>query len=558
MKKISSIIIIGFLLVFSSCGDLFELDLQEDPNNPTPETADLESLYNSVQLQFEGFLSAPQFFTMQLSRQIAFTAGNVYETAFSPINFDGIWNTAYAGFLPDANAVIALAEPTGQLYHTGTSRIMQGYVLATLVDLFGDVPWEQAGLGIETLSPESQEGATLYGIAGELVRAGIADLEANTAAAPTFDFMYDGSAAGWIQAGNSLLLKLAVNTRDQAAFNAIITDGNFISSEANDWQFEYSNSRANPDSRHPLYDDHYEDADGPYLGNWLMYIMNDEKPVVDPRIRGYFFRQFPSVPLDNNNRFDCIFSVVPDAGATPDHYLACDPTMAYCVGSLSDGYYGRDHGNGNGIPPDGDIRTRYGVYPMGGKFDNNIFINTQNLGTDGALGAGIHPIMTSFFVNFYRAEMAAIAGDMATAREQLLAGVAASIDKVTDFIIERDPNSLSEIVGTDIVTQENTFGSQFLPSADAVGAYLDVVAQRFDESSDPLDVIALEALIAQYGNGIESYNLLRRTARPTNLQPAILTSAGTFIRSALLPAVHVNLNQNAVPKTVLDLSLIHI
>ena len=136
--------------------------------------------------------------------------------------------------------------------------------------------------------------------------------------------------------------------------------------------------------------------------------------------------------------------------------------------------------------------------------------------------------------------MAAVAGDMATAREQLLAGVAASIDKVTDFIIERDPNSLSEIVGTDIVTQENTFGSQFLPSADAVGAYLDVVAQRFDESSDPLDVIALEALIAQYGNGIESYNLLRRTARPTNLQPAILTSAGTFIRSALLPAVHVN------------------
>lgn len=489
---------------------------------------------------------------MQLSRQIAFTAGNVYETAFSPNAFDGIWTTAYAGFLPDANAVIALAEPTQQFYHTGTARIMQGYVLATLVDLFGDVPFDQAQLGIEVLSPEAQDGATLYGIAADLVQAGIAELEMNAAAAPTFDFMYDGNIGGWIQAGNSLLLKLAVNTRDQATFNSIISGGNFISSATNDWQFEYGNSRANPDSRHPLYGAHYEDNDGPYLGNWLMWAMNDEKPVVDPRIRGYFFRQFPSIPLDNNNRFDCIFSIVPDAASTPEHYLNCDPNMAYCAASLTDGYYGRDHGNGNGIPPDGDIRTRYGVYPMGGKFDNNIFINTQNLGTDGALGAGIHPIMPSFFVNFYRAEMAAMSGDMATAREQLLAGVAASIDKVVNFIIDRDPNSLSEVVGTDIVTGEPTFGSQFLPSPSAVGAYLDVVAERFDSSSDPLDVIALEALIAQYGNGIESYNLIRRTARPTNLQPAILTSAGTFIRSALLPAVHVNLNQNATQKTVLD------
>jgi hypothetical protein len=552
MKKINSIIIIGLLLVFSSCGDIFELDLQQDPNNPTPETADLESLYNSVQLTFENFLAAPQFFTMQLSRQIAFTAGNVYDVAYAPADFNNTWNQAYANFLPDANAVIALAEPTGQFYHTGTSRIMQGYVLTTLVDLFGDVPWESAGLGIENLSPESQDGATLYGIARDLITQGISELEMNTAPAPTNDFMYGGSSTGWIAAGNSLLMRLAVATRDQAAFNAIVDAGNFISGPGQDWQFEYSNTRANPDSRHPLYDDHYEADDGPYLGNWLMYVMNDEKPVVDPRIRGYFYRQFPSVPLDNNNRFDCIFSVVPDPASTPEHYLACDPNMAYCAGSLSDGYYGRDHGNGNGIPPDGDIRTRYGVYPMGGKFDNNSFINTQNLGTDGALGAGIHPILPSFFINFYRAEMAAVAGDMGTAREQLLAGVAASIDKVTDFIVDRDPNSLSEIVGTDIVTGEPTFGSQFLPSADAVGAYLDVVAQRFDEAADPMEVIALESLIAQWGNGIESYNLIRRTGRPSNIQPAILTSAGTFIRSALLPADHVNLNQNATQKTVLD------
>ncbi len=555
MKKISAIIFISVLLVFSSCSDIFELDLQQDPNNPTPETADLESLYNSVQLTFENFLAGPQFFTMQLSRQVAFTAGNVYETAYSPDNFNNTWNQAYANFLPDANAVIALAEPNGQFYHTGTTRIMMGYVLVSLVDLFGNVPWEQAGQGIENLSPESQDGATLYGIARDLISQGIADLEMNEAAAPTFEFMFDDNATAWIQAGNSVLMKIAVNLRDQAAFDAVVAGGNFISSAANDWQFEYGSNRENPDSRHPLYAAHYEGNDGQYLSNWYMWAMNDEKPVVDPRIRGYFYRQVGSIPLDNPNRFDCINSILPDPEATPAHYLACNDRMPYCVASLSNGYYGRDHGNGNGIPPDGDIRTRYGVYPAGGKFDNESFTATTDpmrLGIDGALGAGIHPILPSFFVNFYRAEMAILSGDQALAREQLLAGVAASIAKVRNFMETRDPNSLDEVVSVDIVTGAEIRGNAFLPSDDAVGAYLDVVASRFDEAGDPLEVIALEALLAQWGNGLESYNLIRRTARPSNLQPAILTSAGTYIRSALLPAVHVNLNQNATQNSILD------
>jgi hypothetical protein len=225
--------------------------------------------------------------------------------------------------------------------------------------------------------------------------------------------------------------------------------------------------------------------------------------------------------------------------------------MPYCVGSLTDGYYGRDHANGNGIPPDGDIRTRYGVYPVGGKFDNESFIQTQNLGIDGALGQGIHPLMPSSFVNFYRAEMAAKSGDDAVAREQLLAGVEASISKVVNFI-QRDTRSLEEVVAEDLETGEVILGAAFLPADESVQAYVTEVGEIFDAASDKLDVIATEFLLASFGNGLEGYNLIRRTARPSNLQPAILTSAGTFIRSALLPATHVNLNQSATQKSVFD------
>jgi len=532
-----------------SCNDVLELDLLVDPNNPTPETADLESLYNSVQIEFSQFLEAPQFFTMQLSRQRAMTAGAIYAQAFSPNNFDNTWNQAYRDFIPDADAVIALAEPNGQFIHSSSAKIMKAYALMALVDMFGPVPnLDPAERGIDNLSPPALAGDVVYGQAEDLLNEAIAELGSNTAAAPAANIMFD-DAAGWITAANTLLLRSAVNRRDMGAFNAIISAGDFIDNSGEDWQFEYGPNRANPDSRHPFYVNSWEAGDGQYQSNWLMWAMSVEKGLIDPRIRGYFYRQVEAVPLDNLNRFDCIFSVLPDEEATPTWYLNCDEDMPYCVGSIEQGYYGRDHGNGNGIPPDGDIRAVYGVYPGGGKYDNNSFRGTQNLGTDGALGAGIHPIMPSFYVDFMRAEMAAVSGDTDAARGFLLTGVQASIDKVLNFIMNRDPGSVTEVVATDI-NGNQLFGSDFLPTLDDVDAYLAAVADLYDNSSDPMDVIAKEFLIATYGNGLEGFNMIRRTGRPGNLQPAIQGPgvAGTLIRSALYPAVNVNLNQTATQK----------
>ena len=104
--------------------------------------------------------------------------------------------------------------------------------------------------------------------------------------------------------------------------------------------------------------------------------------------------------------------------------------MPYCIASIN-GYFGRDHGNAAGIPPDGPVRAVYGLYPAGGNFDDNSFDFTQNAGTDGALGEGIAPIMLSSWVDFMRAEIAlASSGD---ARALLESGMKKSMDKVFSF-----------------------------------------------------------------------------------------------------------------------------
>jgi len=535
--------------MISACGDLFDLDLQEDPNSPTSETADLESLFNSTQLEFGQALASAQFFTMQLSRQRAMTAGNIYATAFGPQAFDGLWSTAYAGFIPDADAVIALATPTEQLYHVGAAKVMKAFVLMQMVDIFGDVPLSEAGQGIGNVSPDEQSGESVYDAANILLDEALDNFAANTAAAPVSDLFYGGTIDGWIAAANTLRLRSALYTRDWSTFDAIIEADSYINSSDLDWQAEYGSTRMNPDSRHPLYVNSYEANDGHYMSNWLMWVMTQSRGVMDPRTRFYFYRTISSIPTDDANRFDCIFSVLPDPDFTPSHYLNCDDEMPYCVASLDGGYFGRDHGNANGIPPDGDVRTVYGVYPAGGKFDNNINNGVQNDGVDGALGAGIHPILTSFFVDFYRAEAAALRGDEAGAKTLMLTGIQNSINKVRDFGTSADMASLEQQVASNPVV---ITGADFVPGSQEDSTYLAAVAEMYDDAGDPFNVLATEFLVSTYGNGLEGYNLIRRTAHPTNMQPMLETGAGPFIRSALYPANHVNLNQNATQKSVTD------
>ncbi|MFK7806506.1 MAG: SusD/RagB family nutrient-binding outer membrane lipoprotein, partial [Saprospiraceae bacterium] len=89
------------------------------------------------------------------------------------------------------------------------------------------------------------------------------------------------------------------------------------------------------------------------------------------------------------------------------------------------------------------------------------------------------------------------------------------------------------------------------PTSDDVDAYVAEALDRYDNTSDKLDVIVKEYLIAQWGNGLEAYNIYRRTGKPANMPPLVDPQAAvsaSFPRTMLYPAVNVDLNQNATQK----------
>jgi hypothetical protein len=535
---------------------MLEMDLQEDPNNVSPEKADINNIYNNIVLDFNDFTTSHWAFTGSLSRMRNWTGGFTYNDAFSPATLDGVWYEAYAVLFPDMDALIAQADEIGLGIHGGSARIMKAYVMTTLVDLFDKVPYSQALQGTDVISPTADNGDQIYAAADALLDEGIAKLNEG-GAAPNNDLFFGGDATKWIKLANTLKLRNAVTTRlvdgnAAGVVNKMVADG-VIESGADDFAFQFGNNRINPDTRSPYYRSHYEADDGIYMSNYYMWLLNGEKldaddqEVIDPRIRYYFYRQVSDAFAQDVNVYSCLFTDLPDQDNKPAHYTSIDPRMPYCV--LDRGYYGRDHMNGMGIPPDGPIRTVFGVYPAGGKYDDNSFSGVQNLGTDGARGAGINPIMLSSFVYMLRAEAALTLGTSDDAATMLEEGIRASMNKVISFG-SSDPNYTGGTV-TDI--DGNTFSVEEFYGADSddIDEYVAYVMDKFNAADDAekLNIVAKEAYIAQWGNGLEAYNLYRRTCLPANIQPTIEPASGEFARSALLPSIHVDLNASAEQKS---------
>ena len=413
-------------------------------------------------------------------------------------------------------------------YHLGVAKFIKAHVLMTLVDFFGDVPNSEA-LDETNLNPVADSGADVYASAISMLDEAKALFEGTTAATPDEDFYYNGSAENWIKAVNTLKIKAYMTTRlvdSEAAskINAIVASGDYIATVADDLNFYWGSNDNQPDTRHPRYASDYTATGGNlYRSNWMMDNMLN---VNDPRRFYYFYRQTDATPGVGANPVD-EETLECSLQTAPAHYAG------YVFCGVGAGYWGRDHGNDNGIQPDGFLRTLHGVYPPGGVFDDSSF-DGQALGA-GEGGAGITPILNAAMVSFWLAELSYVGGDLPTAKSHMLAGLDASIEKVT-----------------------SSFDSGNENEAAAIASHRATIESAFDaavSNEDKMDVVAEQFLLASYGNGTEAYNFYRRSGFPTTLQPNIEPNPGGFIRSFYYPANFAANNSNVDQKSSVDVQV---
>lgn len=540
------------MMAFHSC-ETTELDITTNPNALTPDQASVDFFLSSIQedfiRQFEGsadFDSNDNFqqggstlgdgfneLGMHLTRLLNMN-GRSYPSVYQASDMDDEWLNAYRGIIADIQAMTPLAEQAELTHHLGIAQFIEAYLMVTMVDYFGEVPYSEVLQAAEgNFNPSVDPGADIYNAALSLLDQAIVSFNSTAAANPAEELFYGNDYDKWVTAANTLKMKIYLQRRlvdggAVASFNAIVNSGNFIQDSADDFQYNWTaTSATQPDARHPRYGLNYTDPGAEdYMSNWLMNLMDTTD---DPRIRYYFYRQATAVPgaeiPPDEQTLNCSLQ------AAPQHYI--DGGFTFCW--LDNGYWGRDHGDSEGIPPDGLLRTTWGTYPVGGKFDDNSFSNIN--ATAGAGGTGVTVLLSAFNVDFMRAEMAMVQGNPTAARDFMLAGFDKSMAKVQAFLIGRE-------AGAD---------TSFEPSTADIAAYRATISANFDAApadgpGSKWDVLAEQYWIAHFGNGVDPYNFYRRTLYPTTLQPNREPNPGTFIMSMYYPSNSVNNNSNISQK----------
>ncbi len=534
-------------VVLTSC-ETTDLDITENPNALVPNQADPNFFLTAIQEDFarhlEGVVATEDNFTqgndglnewgMELVRTANLNGRN-YQSTFQGTVADDEWTNVYRGILADIRSMTVLAEEANLTHHIGIAQFIEAYTITSMVDFFGDIPYSEFGRLEEGIqNPIQDPGASIYDAALALLDEAIANFRSTPAADPTNDFFYDNDYDKWEQAANTLKLKLylqrrLVDANAAASFNAIIASGNYIQDTTDDFQWSWpSTSATNPDTRHPRYGINYASAGAAdYASNWLMNLMDTTD---DPRIRYYFYRQAPTVPGAEIPPDEQLLTC--SLNTPPPHYVAGGFTFCW----LPNGYWGRDHGDADGTPPDGLLRATWGVYPSGGRFDDSSFTaiaQTNDPASFGASGAGISPILPAFMVDFWRAEMALVAGDDAAAQTHLASGLTKQIAKVRSF-------------GALDATADLTFE----PTDGEVTSYINGISNAFatGDSEAKWNVLGEQFLIGSYGNGVDPYNFYRRTGFPITVQANLEPNPGDFIRSMYYPEVSVNANSNVSQK----------
>ena len=127
-----------FLMIISvsSC-NLFDLDINKDPNNPQTVTPDL--LLPTV------IYSASNTFAGGVNDNAAGFVGGMISSADSynltQSSYVNTWQNLYRGPLKDLDEMIKFCERVGnQPGYLGIAQVLKAYYFSLMVDLWGDVP----------------------------------------------------------------------------------------------------------------------------------------------------------------------------------------------------------------------------------------------------------------------------------------------------------------------------------------------------------------------------------------------------------------------------------
>jgi len=288
--------------VFASCTkDITDLNT----NTKAPENVPAAMLFANAQKDLVYYMASPNVNTNTLRlwsqhwTQTTYIDESNYELTERNIN-GRVFNSLYADVLrdlSDARAIIAEDEVISAAdakVQTAMISLIEIYTYHVLVDIFNDVPYTEAAMLLEELTPGFDNGADIYADLQTRLTAAIADLNAGGSSGElgASDLIYGGDVSLWTEFAQSMRLKLALRTAD------VNTGSQAIAEAAASGALSSSGSNATlyfesaPPNTNPLWEDLVQSGRTDFIASQtLSNVMNTTK---DPR-RGIYFRALDSL-----------------------------------------------------------------------------------------------------------------------------------------------------------------------------------------------------------------------------------------------------------------------
>jgi starch-binding outer membrane protein, SusD/RagB family len=241
-------------LVAAGCNNFLKGgDKTIDPNNPLD--ASPKQLFGSVQSnlwqeQSGDLARLTSLWMQQIVGEQRQMRDEFEYTGVVEGSFDAEFSRAYqGGGRLDLLKADSIASIFGDSLMLGVSKIVEGWMIGTEADIWGDVPFSQADSFFVYPTPVLDPQQTVYSDVQNLLSEGIADLETGVGVGPEeFDLVYGGDPDKWIALAHTLKARFFLHTAEQLgtpAYQSALAEANLgISSNDGDYIANFSGSQA--------------------------------------------------------------------------------------------------------------------------------------------------------------------------------------------------------------------------------------------------------------------------------------------------------------------------
>lgn len=231
-------------------------DVNRDPTKPGGDNVPLVAIVPAMQTQTHRNIVSEvgRYAGIIIQQWQGFDAQQLEYTSYviGESEPDAVWNLGfYTGGMRDAADIIERATVTNALNTRGIAKIYMAINLGLVTNAWGAVPYSEAFLGQENLSPKYDDQEEIYASLQTLLSEAIDDLNANDPSGIQGDLL-NGTNEQWVSAAHSLKARFYIeqtSVNPNAAQLALDELDMAVSSNSEQLNFQFENTQ---NGGHPL------------------------------------------------------------------------------------------------------------------------------------------------------------------------------------------------------------------------------------------------------------------------------------------------------------------